>query len=248
MQCAFCGHEASAGETQCPRCGGAIAAESSAVDQVYSSADTDPSTMSVPAVSPDSFGPADPESELRTQMVSLGDRQESLETKMVELPPPTAAPPPEERRGLPDSRVARGVEDLLLDVKRLLYRLGRVGRLSFYSHMLVIIGSVSPWIYVPHQGYTPGVESWGGLPLGLSLLGCVLLWWRFKRTVSHKVLPVVLHLLVGALLVLVMLWRYQETQEVEAHLRPTLAFGFYVSGLGALGVMVGGLIGLKDVR
>jgi hypothetical protein len=190
---------------------------------------------------------ADPEANLYTALVSAHDRQEVIETKLVEAPPAPPQPLPE-RRGLPDSRVARGVEDSILEVKRLFYRLGAVGRFAFFGHVLVVIGAVSPWFYVPHQGFEPGIEGWGALPLAMSLAAMALLSWRFRTTPVHRVLPVMLHLLLGACLVLVMLWRYQETREVAAHLRPHLSFGFYATAVGAAGAFLGALVGLKDVR
>jgi hypothetical protein len=185
---------------------------------------------------------------MHTALVSMGDRQADLSTKLVEQPPP--APPPEapEQRGLPDSRVARGIEDTFTELKRVIYRFGRIGRVAFYAHLLVILGAVSPWFHVPHQGYTPGIEAWGVLPLLLSIAGIGMLVWRHRPTPYHRVLPVLLHLFLDAALVLAMLWRFKVTQDIEPHLRPELAFGFYLSSLGALGAFLGALIGLKDVR
>ena len=140
------------------------------------------------------------------------------------------------------------MEDSILEVKRLFYRLGAVGRFAFFGHVLVVLGAVSPWFYVPHQGLQPGIEGWGALPLAMSLAAMALLSWRFRTTPVHRVLPVMLHLLLGACLVLVMLWRYQETREVAAHLRPHLSFGFYATAVGAAGAFLGALVGLKDVR
>jgi hypothetical protein len=248
MQCSFCGHDVPFGAPRCPRCGGAVAAPGQDPATVFSSVEVSRPAFGASPPPPPGLSSPDPEAGLHTQMVSAGDRQQVIETKLVEVAPSAAALPGPERRGLPDSRVARGVEDTLLDAKRLLFRLGWVGRLCVYSHALVVIGAVSPWLYVPHQGYTPGVESWGGLPLALSLGGFALLWWRFKRVVTHKVAPVLLHLVVGAALVLLMLWRWQATREIGEHIRPELAFGFYASALGALGVLLGGLIGLKNIR
>jgi hypothetical protein len=210
---------------------------------------SDPSVPIAPPAAP-AQPPAgqDPEANLYTQLVQAHDRQEVIETKLVEVS--ASAPPPaaQERKGLPDSRVARGVEDSILEVKRLFYRLGKVGRFSFFSHLLVVLGAVSPWFFVPHQGFEPGIEGWGNLPLAMSLAAMGLLCWRFRAAPVHRVLPVMLHLLLAACIVLAMLWRYQETREIAAHLRPDLAFGFYATALGAAGAFLGSLVGLKDVR
>lgn len=262
MQCAFCGSDLMPGQTQCPRCGGSTAPEPPTTGDVFSSAiaPPQPSSSASPAVGAstpsqeipaygDSPAPAaDPEADLHTALVSLQDRQESIETKMVELPQPAQAPAAIEKKGLPDSRVARGVEDTLIEIKRIIYRFGIIGRIAFIGHILVVIGGVSPWLYIPHQGYIPGIESWGAAPLGLSLVSVGMLAWRFKRVQTHKLLPVLLHLLFAAALVVVMLWRYRETMQIESHIRPDLAFGFYTSGVGALLAFLGALVGLKDVR
>lgn len=194
------------------------------------------------------FGQVDPEAELHTVMVSNNDRQETLETRLVEAPPPVKAPESPDKKGLPDSRVARGVEDSMLEIKRQLFRFGRIGRVSFYSYILVIIGAVCPWFYVPHLGYTPGVEGWGSLALALSL-GCIgLLVWRHRPKPKARALPVLFHLLLSAGLVLLLLWRYQVTREMGEHIRPLLSLGFYLTALGAIGAFVGALVGLKHVR
>jgi hypothetical protein len=185
---------------------------------------------------------------MHTALVSIHDRQEVIETKLVEAPPMAQAPVTVEKKGLPDSRVARGVEDTLIEIKRIIYRFGFIGRLAFFGHLLVIVGAVSPWLYLPHQGYMPGLEAWGALPLALSLASIGMLGWRFKRVQRQKVLPVVIHLLLAAAVVLVMLWRYRETMAIESHLRPELAFGFYTSGLGSVVAFFGALVGLKDLR
>ena len=194
------------------------------------------------------FGPADPQAELHTVMVSTKDRQETIETRLVEAPPPAPAPVRPEKKGLPDSRVARGVEDSMVEIKRQLFRFGRIGRLAFYSHAIVVLGAVCPWYYVAHQGYTPGIEGWGVLPLGLSLASIGLLIMRHRPKPTFRVLPVMFHLLLAAGLVIAVLWRYQVARDTSPHLRPDLAFGFYVSAVGALGAFLGALIGLKDVR
>jgi O-antigen/teichoic acid export membrane protein len=155
---------------------------------------------------------------------------------------------PADKRGLPDSRVARGVEDSVIEIKRQLFRFGRFGRLAFYSNVVVILGAVCPWYFVHHQGYAPGVEGWGALPLGLSLVCIAMLVWRHRPQPRARVLPVMLHLVLAGALVLVMLWRYQVARDTSPHLRPDLAFGYYVSAVGALGAFLGALIGLKDVR
>jgi hypothetical protein len=264
MPCVFCGQPLPPGAPQCPRCGGAVPPEP---PQAFFGLDatrepptskefgspygvmTSASAAAPPAGAMPGAPPAsqDPEENLYTALVQAHDRQEVIETKLVEV---SAAPPPvaAERKGLPDSRVARGVEDSILEIKRLFYRLGRVGRFAFFGHVLVVLGAVSPWFFVPHQGFVPGIEGWGGIPVALSLAAMGLLCWRFRATPVHRVLPVMLHLLLAACLVLVVLWRYQETREISAHLRPHLAFGFYASALGAAAAFLGSLLGLKDVR
>lgn len=266
MQCAFCGNTVEDGLQQCPRCGGEMPG-SAEPDQIFSSAPPQPPSSGSPFY-PDSVSPSpmfgesppagdgstppapgqDPEAGMHTALVSLGDRQADLSTKLVEAPPAPPEPAVIERKGLPDSRVARGVEDSLIDLKRVIYRFGRIGRVAFYSHLVVIFGCVSPWFFRPHQGYTPGIEAWGALPLALSLAGVGMLAWRHRPTPRHRVAPVLLHLLVAAALVLAVLWRYQVTSEIQPHLRPELAFGFYITGLGGLGALLGSLLGLKDVR
>lgn len=289
MVCSFCGHEVSPGESQCPRCGGAIEVSqldqpapdarqadqppttpeglnpfvsSSAVPAAGGSAPPPTNTSSAPeediftsaqdidvnAPPVSTFGPADPEAELHTVFLKDKDRQESIDTRMVEAPPPAAAPALADRAGLPDSKVARGVEDAFLEIKRLLFRLGRVGRLAAYSHLLVVVGVVSPWLYMPHLGYTPGVETWGAIPLVMSLGALSLLVWRFRPKPTHLVLPMVLHLVLAAGIVVSLFWRYQLNLEIEAHIRPQLAFGFYLTGLGALSALLCALLGLKDLK
>lgn len=210
-----------------------------------------PSSSSQPEIAlprPQTFGPADPEAELHTVMVSNTDRQEVIETRLVEGPPPAKLPEAPDKRGLPDSRVARGIEDSMLEIKRQMFRFGRIGRVAFYSHLLVIFGAVCPWFHVPHQGYMPGVEGWGALALVLSL-GCIgLLIWRHRPIPTTRALPVLLHLLLSAGLLLLLLWRYQVIRDMEEHIRPHLALGFYLTGLGALGAFVGALGGLKNIR
>lgn len=263
MPCVFCGQAVPPGATQCPRCGGSVPLEPPS-PQVFFGLDAtrEPPTSkefgspygvmtsasaAAPPAPPAPPAAHDPEANLHTQLVQAHDRQEVIETKLVEASAAPPAPAPE-RKGLPDSRVARGVEDSILEVKRLFYRLGRVGRFAFFGHVLVVLGAVSPWFFVPHQGFEPGIEGWGVAPLAMSLGAMGLLCWRFRATPGHRVLPVMLHLLLAACLVLVMLWRYQETRELAAHLRPRLAFGFYATALGAASAFLGALVGLKDVR
>jgi hypothetical protein len=140
------------------------------------------------------------------------------------------------------------VEDSLLEIKRMFFRMGRIGRLALWSHVIVIIGSAAPWHYLPYEGFTPGLEAWGWLTMLLSIGGIATLSWRHKQNPGMRVLPVLLHLLIGASLILVLLWRYQEYQLIGEHLRPSLSVGFYICALGALGATFGALLGLKDVR
>jgi hypothetical protein len=209
--------------------------------EVFTSA---PANVAVAARSAPS---ADPEAALQTHIVS-GDRQEQLETRIVEPPPKVVEAPPPAPSGLPDSRVARGVEDAFIEIKRLVLRLGRVGRLSFLSHGLVVVGAVCPWFYVPHQGLTPGVERWGWLPLLLSVAAIATLLWRFRQEPRARVLPVLAHLALSAGLVLSVLWIYRLTLDMPDHLQPAFAFGFFLTAAGAAGAAVGALIGVKDVR
>ncbi len=184
---------------------------------------------------------------MRTEVVSA-DRQESISTKLIEAPPVVDTPEAPPPKGLPDSRVARGVEDSLLDIKRLLFRLGRSGRLALWSYIVVVIGCVAPWYYLIGEGFTPGLEVWGWLPLVLSVAATATLVWRHQRQTGMRVLPVMLHLVLAASVVLSLLWRYQEYWDIPPHLRPDLAFGFYMAGAGSVGATLGALIGLKDVR
>ncbi len=266
MKCAYCGYGLAPGATECSRCGGAVAGAAGSgslgsdlfappppagSDLFDGPTAADPAPFASGSSSPSppsaSWPADDPEADLRTSMVSK-DRQVDISTKLVEAAAPAKPPEVRQPRGLPDSRVARGVEDSLLEIKRLLFRMGRFGRFALWSHLLVILGSVSPWYYLPYEGFTPGLEAWGWLPLLLSLGGIGTLAWRHQPKTGMRVLPVLLHLLLAAALVLALLWRYQENQLTVQHLRPSLAFGFYIAGAGALGAALGALIGLKDVR
>ena len=261
MDCGYCGHKIPPGAMDCPRCGGpAVASGPFRVGGTGPQPPLPPAApggggeifTSAPA-QVDLYAPghrpaADPEAGLHTQLVSSDDRQEGIETRIVEPPPPPREVPVESPKGLPDSRVARGVEDSVLEVKRFILRLGRFGRLSLFSHAAVIVGAVSPWFYVPHQGYTPGIEAWGWVPALASLAAVGTLLWRHRRTPRARVLPVVLHLALSVGLVLSLLWVYQTTIEMPDHLEPRFAFGIYLSAVGALGASLGAIVGLKDVR
>lgn len=189
----------------------------------------------------------DPEADLRTSVVSA-DRQAGISTRLIEAPPVVETAEAPQQKGLPDSRVARGVEDNLLDIKRMLFRMGRSGRLALWSYMLVVIGCVAPWYYLRGEGFTPGLEVWGWVPLVLCVAAISTLVWRHQRQTGMRVLPVLLHLVLAAAVVLTLLWRYQEFQDIPPHLRPDLAFGYYMAGVGSIGASLGALIGLKDVR
>lgn len=264
MDCAYCGHRIPPGVMDCPRCGGPAVSSgppapgrgparsgAPATGQIYTSAPTGADLEAAASRPVPPRAPGDPEAELRTQLVS-GDRQEALETRIVEIPPAAkpgaAAVAAQGPAGLPDSKVARGVEDTFIGVKRVLYRLGRIGRLSFYAHCAVIVGAVSPWFYVAHQGYTPGIEQMGWLPLALSAAAIGTLLWRFRPTPRQRVLPVLLHLALTAGLVLSILWVLRTTLDMPDHLRPAFAPGYYISGAGAAVAALSSLIGLKDVR
>jgi len=261
MDCGFCGHKISPGVMDCPRCGGPAvpagapqpaAASSSPVaapggQELFTSAPTGEDLDAAAEAPVPAHDGSDPEAGLHTQLVS-GDRQEVLETRIVEPPPVKAEEAPTAPAGLPDSRVARGVEDSLLGIRRFILRLGKIGRLAFFSHCVVIVGAVCPWYYVPHDGYTPGIERWGWLPLVLALAGIGSLMWRFRNIPKARILPVLIHLIVTAAIVLSLLWVYKTNTEMPDHLRPHLAPGIYISALGALGAALGSLIGLKDVR
>jgi hypothetical protein len=211
---------------------------------VYTSAPAEPDLATSPGPPPD-----DPEAELKTPIGSA-DRQEALETKVLEPPPRKKAQSTNRTRagGLPDSRVARGVEDTFLEIKRFVLRLGRIGRLAFFSHAVVVIGAVCPWFYVPHHGYTPGVERWGWLPLVLSLAGMGTLLWRFRSIPKSRVIPVLVHLVLASSIVLSLLWIYRSTVNMPDHLEPHFAAGIYLSALGAAGAALGAILGLKDIR
>ena len=247
MQCAFCSFTLVQGATTCPRCGGQVA-DVADMAQVFTSASADAAKPDGTASSPHGSRPAaDLEANLSTSLVSI-DRQAVIETRLVEAQPGAKAPEPPQARGLPDSRVARGVEDSLLDIKRWLFRMGRFGRMALWSHLLVILGCVSPWYHLDGEGFTPGLEVWGWLPLAISVAAIGTLAWRHRLNTGARVAPVVLHVVLAALLVLALLWRYHEHQLIPEHLRPTLTFGFYMSAAGALVASIGALIGLSDVR
>lgn len=247
MDCPYCANKVPLGVAECPTCGAGLLAPPSDSSghrgEVYSSA---PAEVDPNAYVPD---PNDPEANLHTQLVSAHDRQEQLETRVVEGPVASAAAPnPTQKPGLPDSRVSRGVEDTFLEGKRILLRLGRVGRIAFLSHVLVVIGAVFPWFYRPYVGYTPGVEHWGWIPLLFSVAAMATLLWRHKQRPTARVIPVLLHLALTAGLVLSLLWMYRETMDLEQWARPSFSIGVYITGLGAAGAGLGALLGIKDVR
>jgi hypothetical protein len=261
MDCGYCGHRIPPGAMDCPRCGGPAVARPSSppgaegaqpfgppgAGPIFTSAPTGADLDAAAAAPAPRPRGDDPEAAMLTQLVS-GDRQEVLETRVVEPPPAVKEPVAVQPKGLPDSRVARGVEDSLLEVKRFVFRLGGLGRLAFFSHCVVIVGAVCPWFYVAHQGFTPGIEQWGWLPLVLSAAALGTLLWRFRPVPKARVLPVLLHLALSAGLVLSILWIYRTTMDLPDHVQPHFAPGIYVSAGGAALSAVAALLGIKDVR
>jgi len=92
------------------------------------------------------------------------------------------------------------------------------------------------------------MEGWGALVLVASLASVGMLVWRHRHRPTHRVLPVVLHLLFALAIAALLVWRYQENQQIGEHLRPELAFGAYGTAVGALGAVLGSVIGLKNAR
>ena len=186
----------------------------------------------------------DPQEEVRTQIAASVDRQEVIVTRIGEA----TAPVEMKDFGLPESSISRGLEDYLLALRRQLQRLGTVGRLSVLCHCLVVFGAVAPWYHVPHEGYVPGLESWGGVPILLSCAAIACLFWRYRPAPRHRVAPVLFHLVLAVALVLFLLWRFRVIVDTPAYFRPNLAFGYYLTAGGALGATLGAFLGLKDLR
>jgi hypothetical protein len=211
-----------------------------------------PAPDPAPAPGGRSFGPAsqaqisthivsaDPEAQRGTQVVDL-----SLPAVVRQLAASKKAKDREEARserakgapgkpgiGVEESRVTQGIDEVMASLSLLYARMHRIDRWTLVALAVAFVGAFLPWRNVRGEGLLAGIQDYGAISVGVSLLTFLCI---YARTVRRRLagLVIVLQLLIAAGLTAVPVLRF-----MLAGGESDLSVGLYISGAGGVAVEV----------
>lgn len=160
----------------------------------------------------------DPEQELKTQYIKGEPKPIEIGYKIP-------------RGGIPDSQLARDIDKIQERFFLWLRRIGRFGRLMFYSNIAICILSFFPWFKKPGFGYVEGILNYGWIITIFSATSILCLHLQSTLSSKKKSLPVLINIFITSmsLELFFWIWKFPTPKDETVNISYQLVFGFYIA-------------------